>query len=407
MESIHRCVAGIDVHKAVIVCTILQSDSSSIINKETKQFSAFRRDLLEMATWLSSYPIELSVMESTSIYWKSPYEVLEEAGIPVFVVNAKHVKNVPGRKTDVQDSEWLANLARCGLLRNSFIPPKDIRELRMMTRYRRKLTGMRASEKNRLQKVLEDGGIRLSCVVSDIDGVSAKEMISSLIEGTFRPEALAKMARGKLKEKRTELTHSLEGNLSDRHRFLLKQVSDHINALSLQIAEIDSQIVAAIKPYSQEWQLLQTIPGIDYMGAAMLLTEIGTDMSRFGNANRLCSWAGIAPGNYESAGKRKSGKTPRANRYLKALLCECAQSARRTNSQFKSRFEALVIRRGNKRSIIAVAHQILRIVFHVIKNKTPYRDPQIDYKKIIVDRNASRWIKTLEEYGYLEGMRGK
>ena len=158
MESIHKCVAGLDVHKAIVVCTILQSDSTNIINKETKQFSTFRRDLVEMARWLSSYPIELSVMESTSIYWKSPFEALEEAGIPVFVVNARHIKNVPGRKTDVQDSEWLANLARCGLLRNSFIPPKDIRELRMMTRYRRKLTGMQASEKNRLQKVLEDGG---------------------------------------------------------------------------------------------------------------------------------------------------------------------------------------------------------------------------------------------------------
>jgi len=363
-------------------------------------------DLVEMAKWLSSYPIELSVMESTSVYWKSPFEVLEEAGIPVFVVNARHIKNVPGRKTDVKDSEWLANLARCGLLRNSFIPPRDIRELRMVTRYRRKLVGMRASEKNRLQKVLEDGGIRLSCVVSDIDGVSAKEMIASLIEGTFRPENLVKMARGQLKKKTLELTHSLEANLSDRHRFLLKQVRGHIEALNEQIKEIDSQIVAAMEPYKQEWQALQTIPGIDSIGAAMLLTEIGKDMSRFGNADRLCSWAGICPGSYESAGKRKGGRTLRANVYIKTLLCEFAQSARRSNSQFKSRYEALVVRRGYKRSIIAVAHQILRVVFHVIKNKAPYKDPQIDYKQLIVNRNASRWIRTLKEYGYLDKIRG-
>jgi transposase len=406
MESIHKCVAGLDVHKAIIVCTVLQSDSTNIINKKTKQFSTFRKDLVEMARWLSSYPIELSVMESTSVYWKSPFEVLEEAGIPVFVANARHIKNVPGRKTDVKDSEWLANLARCGLLVNSFIPPRDIRELRMVTRYRRKLVGMRASEKNRLQKVLEDGGIRLSCVVSDIDGVSAKEMIASLIEGTFRPENLVNMARGQLKKKTLELTHSLEGNLSDRHRFLLKQVRGHIDALNEQIKEIDSQIVAAMKPYKQEWQALQTIPGIDSIGAAMLLTEIGKDMSRFGNADRLCSWAGICPGSYESAGKRKSGRTLRANVYIKTLLCEFAQSARRSNSQFKSRYEALVVRRGYKRSIIAVAHQILRMVFHVIKNKAPYKDPQIDYKQLIVDRNASRWIRTLKEYGYLDKIRG-
>jgi transposase len=271
----------------------------------------------------------------------------------------------------------------------------------MVTRYRRRLVGMRASEKNRLQKVLEDGGIRLSCVVSDIDGVSAKEMIASLIEGTFRPEQIAEKARGQLKKKKSELALSVEGNLSDRHRFLLKEIQQHIDALNRQIATLDDQIVAAMTPYEREWVLLQTIPGIDYIGAAMLLAEIGNDMSRFGSGDRLCSWAGICPGNNESAGTKKSGRTRRANGYIKTLLCEFAHSARRSNTQFKSRYEQLVIRRGHKRSIIAIAHVILRVVFQMIQNKTPYKDPQIDYEKLIVDRNAPRWIKQLNKYGYI------
>ena len=405
METIHQCVAGLDVHKAMVMCTVLQSDLANVIHKETKQFSTFQQDLAQMAEWLSLFPIELCVMESTSIYWKSPFEALEKVGLPTFVVNARHVKNVPGRKTDVQDSEWLANLARCGLLRNSFIPPRDIRELRMLTRYRSKLLGMMASEKNRLQKVLEDGGIRLSCVVSDIDGVSAQEMVASLIDGTFKPDMLAQMARGSLKKKKAELVLSLEGNLSDRHRFLLKQVQGHARLLKERIAEIDCQVVAAMKPYDQEWKLLQTIPGIDEIGAAMLLAEIGIDMSVFGNVDRLCSWAGICPGSYESAGKRKGGKTSQANVYLKTLLCEFAHSAYRSNSQFKSRFESLVIRRGYKRTLIAIAHQILRITFKIIKTQKPYRDSQVDYKKLTVDRNAPRWLKALKEYGYLDKMR--
>jgi transposase len=307
MERLFMSAAGLDVHKELIVCTVLQVTAEGEVKKETKQFSSFRKDLQILAQWLKSLNVQVAVMESTSVYWKSPYEALESVEIPTLVVNARHVKNVPGRKTDVQDSEWLAQLVLCGLLKGSFIPPKDLRELRMLTRYRRKLTGMRASEKNRLQKILDDSGIRLSCVVSDIDGVSARKMIQIIIEkGFITLDEVKKAVKGQLKRKTQELALSLDGRISDRHRFVLKQMQKHIQNLDEQLQEIDDQIVAAMKPYHQEWQILQTIPGIDVIGAAMLLAEIGVDMSKFGNKDRLCSWAGISPGNNESAGKKKA-----------------------------------------------------------------------------------------------------
>lgn len=306
MNLILQRAAGIDVHKSIIVCTVLLVQADNTTKKITREFKTFRQNLSEMADYLKSFDLQLAVMESTSVYWRAPFEALENVGIPTWVVNAKHVKNVPGRKTDVKDSEWLAELAICGLLRASFIPPKDLRELRMLTRYRRKLSGVLSAEKNRTQKILEDGGIRLSSVVSDIDGVSARKMIQVIIDkGFITPDEVVELAHGKLKAKTAELMLSLDGKISDRHRFVLKQMRAHIESLQKQINEIDAQVVAAMQPYSQEWKLLQTIPGIDHIGAAMLLAEIGTDMAKFGNKDRFCSWAGVCPGNNQSAGKKK------------------------------------------------------------------------------------------------------
>jgi transposase len=244
-------------------------------------------------------------MESTGIYWRCVYEEIEEMGIPCYVVNARHIKNVPGRKTDVSDSEWLAELARCGLLRPSFVPPKDFREIRMVTRYRKKVIGMLGSEKNRIHKILESAGIKLGAVVSDIDGVSAREMIAAIIEESHTPEQIAQMARGRLKSKEADLVKSLKGRLSDRHRFLLKRIQNHIQWLENHISEIDRQVEKAMIPYKEQWQLLQTIPGVDKTSAAMLLAEIGVNMDCFGNKDRLSSWAGMCPGNNQSAGKKK------------------------------------------------------------------------------------------------------
>jgi transposase len=305
IEPLARCSAGLDVHKAQVVCTVLSEEADGSLRKETREYPTFADTLKELSGWLAGVGVELAVMESTGVYWKSVYEALEAREVKVYVVNACHVKHVPGRKTDVLDSEWLAELARCGLLKPSFIPPKDLRELRLLTRYRQKLAGVLCAEKNRLHKVLEDGGIRLGCVVSDIDGVSARKMIEALIEGEQAPEELAELARGRLRGKKGALKRALIGQLSDRHRFLLRGIQAHILWLEARLAELDGQVVAAMQPYGEEWQLLQTIPGIDELSAAMLLVEIGPDMERFGSSEHLSSWAGLCPGNHESAGKKR------------------------------------------------------------------------------------------------------
>ena len=401
IEAIARSSAGLDVHKAMVMCTLLREDSEGGLVKDTREVPTFRRHLEQLAGWLKDSEVELVVMESTGVYWKSVYEALEDVGLKVFVVNAMHVKNVPGRKTDVQDSEWLAELARCGLLRASFIPPRDLRELRLLTRYRRRLSGNLAGEKNRLHKVLDDSGVRLGSVVSDIDGVSAGKMIRALIEGNKSPEEIAQMAEGKMKAKRPELILALEGLISDRHKSLLKRIQRHIRWLDKQIGEIDSQVVAAMEPYRKEWELMQTIPGIDEIIAAMLVAEMGVDMTRFGSKDKLSSWAGMCPGNNESAGKKKSGRTRKGNKYVRQLLCEAANSAIKTESQFRGYYQGLVIRRGHKQAIVAVGHKILEVIFVVLNRKEPYRDPKVDYEALMVKRNAPRWLKALQKFGYL------
>jgi len=401
LETMVRCCAGLDVHRRQVVSTVIREGS-----KEAREYSTFHRELQELAHWLQHEQVELAVMESTGIYWKAIYAALEEAGIETRVVNARHVKQVPGRKTDVQDSEWLAELARCGLLRSSFIPPRDLRELRLLTRYRRKLTGMLSAEKNRLHKVLDDAGIRLGCVVSDIDGISARAMVEALIRGGSTPEQMAEKALGRLQKKRDALQLALEGEISDRHRLVLKKILLHVKWLQRQIVTIDGQIVAAMKPYQEEWKLLQTIPGFDILSAAMLLAEIGVDMGRFASRDRLCSWAGMCPGNQESAGKKKSGRTRKGNAYVRSLLCEAANSAKKTQSQFQGLYKGLVIRRGHKRAIVAVGHKILQVVYVLLSRKEPYRDPEIDYEALVVHRNAPRWLDALHKYGYLESIKG-
>lgn len=402
LEAMVDVCAGLDVHRRQVVCTVIRERA-----RETREYGTFSRDLQQLACWLQQEQVELAVMESTGIFWKAVYASLEQAGIPGCVVNARHVKQVPGRKTDVQDSEWLAELGRCGLLRSSFIPPRDLRELRLLTRYRRKLGGVLAGEKNRLHKVLDDAGIRLGCVVSDIDGVSARAMVEALIKGGSTPEQIAEQALGRLQKKKDALQLALEGEISDRHRFVLQKILGHVKWLQRQMALIDGQIVGAMKPYQEEWKFVQTIPGFDVLSAAMLLAEIGVDMSRFGSKDRLCSWAGMCPGNQESAGKRKSGRSRKANPYVRSLLCEAANSARKTQSQFQGLYKGLVIRRGHKRAIVAVGHKILQVVYILLSRKEPYKDPEIDYEALVVHRNAPRWLDALQKYGYLEKMRGR
>jgi transposase len=399
VEAIHQRVAGMDVHRMEHVVTILLAQEDGTVLSETRTFGGFKRDMRALIDWLRSHRIELVVMESTGIYWKSVFSHLERAEIPALVVNAFHVKNVPGRKTDVSDSEWLAQLARFGLLRGSFIPPQDLRELRLVSRYRRKLTQALAGEKNRLHKLLDDAGIKLGSVVSDIDGVCARKMVEGLIAGRTAAE-LSALGRGKLKSSEEVLAAAMDGDLSPRHRLVLTMALEHMRYLERQLARLDRYLLAAMKPYEWAWRLLQTIPGIDEMSAAMILIEIGDNMARFGSPSRLASWSALCPGNHESAGKRKSGKTRHGNPIVRYLLCEIANAARRTKTVFQAKYRSLVIRRGHKKTIIALAHKLIRTIYFVLARRQPYHDPVVDYEAAVVAKNAPRWIRALKKYGY-------
>lgn len=400
LKALHKRVIGLDVHQAQITaCAILElADGTTHI--EQRQFGAFKRDRRELAQWAAALNPDEVVMESTGIYWKSPYAVLEAAGIRALVVNARHVKNVPGRKTDVGDAQWLATLSRAGLLRGSFIPPAMMRQLRLVSRQRQKLVGLLSSEKNRLHKVLTDSGIRLGVVVSDLHGQSARAMVKAIIAG-YAPHEVLELASNRLKASREELFDALQGELTASHCFVLDELMRHIEEIEARIARFDARLLQGLGDQHNALALLQTLPGVDLIGAAMLLVEIGCDMDAFGSAERLASWVGICPGNNESAGKRKSGRVRKGNSYVRRLLCEFAHAASRTKSVFKSKFQALIVRRGHKRSIVALAHKILRTIFFMLKRGEHYRDSTSDYEALSVQRNAPRWIKALTKFGFM------
>lgn len=400
IEPIFKRVAGLDVHKKIVVATVLVEQDDGNILEVTKEFKTTAQDLILLAEWLKNEKIELTVMESTGVFWKSVYAALENKFLKSFVVNARYVKQVPGRKTDVRDSQWLAQLARFGLLKGSFIPEKDLRELRLITHYRIKVTSILVSEKNRLNKLLDDAGIHLGNVVSDVNGVSSKAIIKGLIESKPINELLSKV-KGPLLKKTSELTEVLSGKLTERHIFILKEIQEHILQLEQKLHKIDEYIFAAMEPYSDQWKILQTIPGVDAIGAAITIVEIGVDMNRFGNEEQFCSWAGLCPGNNESAGKKKSTKIRKGPKYLRSTLCQIANAAVNTKTQFKDKYKGLVIRKGHKRAIIAISHKILRVIYSLLKNNKPYKDPTINYNELVVKKNASRWIKALEKFGYL------
>lgn len=400
LPAIFPCVVGLDVHQAKISACAMIEQPDGTLTVEHRQFGAFKRDRRALAEWVRTLGPDVVVMESTGIYWKSPYAALERVGIAAWVVNARHVKNVPGRKTDVADAQWLAILARAGLLRASFIPPADIRHLRLIARQRQKLGGMLASEKNRLHKLLTDAGIRLNVLVSDIHGQAGRAMVKALIEGQPIP-AILDLA-GRVRASREELFEALQPEeLSDAHRFVLSEIMAPIEELEARMGRFEQTLLAGLAAWEPQLVLLQTLPGVDRIGAAMLLVEIGTDMASFASAEKLASWVGICPGNNESAGKRKSGKTRKGNAWVRRLLCEFAQAASRSRCALKEKFKALSIRKGHKKAIVALAHKMLRIIFAMLKNHTPYQDQAVDYEELLVQRNAPRWIKMLLKHGFI------
>lgn len=399
LEILHKRVAGIDVHRMKHVVTVLIEDGAGNIERQIREFGGFKRDLKAMAVWLRALAVELVILESTGIYWKSVHAHLEAVGLRIWVVNAHHVRHVPGRKTDVADSEWLAQLGRHGLVRPSFIPPKDLRELRLVSRYRRKLQTQLSAETNRMHKFLDDAGIKLGGLVSDLNGKAARAIVDGLIDG-LAPTELVKLS-GRLKAPREALLASLDGDLSARHRLVLTEIRNHLHELERHLETLDTTLLDAMTPYAEAWTRLQTLPGIDEIAAAMILIETGEDLSHFGNADRFASWAALCPGNNESAGKRKSGRTRKGNSMLRYLLCEAANAAVRTASAFREKYRGLVVRRGHKKAIVAIAHKMLRTIWFMFTRRQAYHDTGFDYVAASVKRNAPRWIKALKTLGFV------
>jgi transposase len=400
LTPLHKRVVALDVHQAKITaCAIIEHDDgrTEIIKRD---FGAFKRDRRALAQWALEMAPEVVVMESTGVYWKSPFAALEAVGIVAWVVNARHVKAVPGRKTDMADAQWLATLARAGLLRASFIPPVQLRQLRLVARQRQKLGGMLSAEKNRLHKVLTDAGIRINVLVTDIHGPSARAMVKALIAGKPVHEILD--LKGRLRASREELFESLSTEqFSAVHAFVADEIMQHIEQIEQRIERMDQYLLDGLQAMQPQLNLLQTLPGIDRVGAAMLLVEIGADMSVFGSAERLASWVGICPGNNESAGKRKSGRIRKGNAWVRRLLCEFAQAAARTRCALKAKFESLAVRKGYKKSIIALAHKMLRTIYAMLSRGTHYQDRNVDYEALTVARNAPRWMKMLRKHGFI------
>ncbi|AGA59170.1 transposase [Thermobacillus composti KWC4] len=397
MDVVYSHVCGLDVHKKTVVACIITPDE-----KEIRTFSTMTDDLLQMVDWIKSKGCTHAAMESTGSYWKPVYNLLETEEIQTLVVNAQHIKHVPGRKTDVKDAEWIASLLRLGLLRGSFIPPRDQRELRELIRYRRSLIEERAREVNRIQKVLEGANIKLSSVASDILGKSARAMIEALIAGNVDPESLSELALRRLKNKKADLQRALKGLIGPHQRLMLQTQLRHVDELDALIQQLDEEIKRRMLPFEEDLERLDTIPGVARWTAEQIVAETGTDMSRFPSAAHLCSWAGVAPGNNESAGKRKSGRTTKGNPKLRSALIEAARAAVRTKHTYlSSLYHRIAARRGANRAAVAVAHRILTIVYHLLKEKQVYNElgPHY-YEERRREQMARQAIRKLEMLGY-------
>jgi transposase len=402
MEVVITRGAGLDVHKATVVATVRVPGPDGDRQIVTETFGTMTPDLIALREWLQAYGVTHVALESTGVYWKPVYYVLEDA-FELWLINMHELTRVPGRKTDVQDSEWLAQLLECGLLRRSFVPPPVIRELRDITRYRVQQTRERSREVNRLQKVLEDAGVKLTSVLTDVMGVSGRAMVEALVAGTTDPRVLADLARGQLRKKLPALQRALVGRVRPVHAFLLQEILAKIDyldeALERQTAEIDRRVA----PFGPMLTALDTIPGIDRIGAISLLAETGGDMTRFPSAAHLCSWAGMCPGHDESAGKRRSGKTRKANRYLRTTLIQAGVGAsHKKDSALRALYARVRGRRGHKKAVVATGHQILEIAYYVMRDGVTYRELGADYfQRHDRERTMRRHVKQLEALGYV------
>lgn len=395
MQVVYERCSGLDIHKKTVTACVITPEG-----KETRTFGTMTGDLLMLGDWLESRGVTHVAMESTGVYWKPVYNVLEGYEFELLVVNAQHIKAVPGRKTDVKDAEWIAELLRHGLLRGSYIPSRPERELRELVRYRKSLIRERSTVVNRIQKVLEGANIKLASVATDVLGKSGRAMLEALIRGQTDPVALAALAKGRLQEKREQLEQALQGAIGAHQRMLLRLQLQHVDFLDRQIEELSREIGEWMLPFEESLRRIETIPGVGRRTAEMLLAEIGPNVSRFPSAAHLASWAGMCPGNNESAGKRRSGRTRKGSPWLREALVEAARAAARTrNTYLSAQYHRLAARRGANRAAVAVGHTILVIVYHILRNGTTYQDLGANYfderDKAAVIRKAVRRIQSL------------
>lgn len=406
MEVIVERCAGLDVHKDTVVACVRRSDSKGR-QQEVREFRTFTSSLRQLREWLAGEGVTQVAMEATGVYWRPVWHVLEGLeGVELLLVNAHHVKNLPGRKTDVADACWLAQLLECGLLRGSFVAPAEIAQLRDLTRYRKKLTEERVREAQRIQKLLEDAGIKLDSVVSDVTGKTSRRMLQALMAGEEDTEVLADMAYGRMRAKIGDLRLALEGSFNEHHAFMLGMHLERIDQLSAAIERLDAEVARLTIPFGEQVRLLCTIPGVGRRTAEVVIAEMGVDMSRFASAAHLAAWAGLCPGNHESAGKRRSGQARKGNAALRTALCEAAWAAGRTRDTYLSaQFRRLARRFGSKglpKAAFALAHTLIVIIWHLLAGNTEYVELGPDYfdRRFGSGAQTRRLVRQLEQLGH-------
>jgi transposase len=401
VELIVERPAALDVHKAQVTACVRVPHEHGDRHEQIAEFATTVRGLLGLRDWLAAHRVEQVVMEATGVYWKAPWAILEDE-FECLLVNARHVKQVPGRKTDVSDAAWLCRLAEAGLLKASFVPPKPVRQLRNLTRYRKTQIQERSREVNRLHKALEDAGIKLDCVAADVMGKSGRDMLDALVAGTTDPDVLAELARRQMRKKIPQLREALEGHFDAHHALWIGAILAHIDFLDEQIDRLSDAIEEQIRPFASAVELLCTVVGIQRRGAQCILAEIGADMSRFPSARHLASWAGQCPGNDQSAGKRRSGKTRNGSKWLDFALEEAAMAAVRVKANYPAaQYQRLKPRRGHKRALGAVKHSLICAIWHMLATGETYRDLGPDYfANRDPERQTKRLVKQLERLGH-------